>query len=261
MSVRWLDIHSHFAMLEDSAETVLARAAENNVIAAINIATCEKDIHQVYELSKKHFPKIFCALGIHPHDSPEWTPEIKAFIEEHVKEDNVACLGEMGLDYYYEYSDREMQKKAFREQLELSLKYDLPVQIHTRDAEEDTIEILNDMGGKFKGVIHCFTGTDYLAEEALKVGLNISISGIVTFKNAKELRASIEKVPLDRMHVETDSPFLAPVPMRGRKNEPSFVSHTAQFVADLKGVPLKDFCEQITQNNLKVFPKLAAAYQ
>lgn len=252
----WMDIHSHFIMLEDSPEDVLARAESENVKRMINIATCKKDIYQVLELAETHYPKICCSLGIHPHDAGDWDDEIKNFIKENAAKDCVVALGEMGLDYYYEHSDRETQKKAFKEQLQLAKELDLPVQIHTRDAEEDTIAILDELGGGFRGVIHCFTGTKFLADNALRNGLDISISGILTFKNAKELREVVSEVPLDRLHVETDSPFLAPVPKRGRKNEPSFVVHTAQFLADLKSVSIDELCNQVKINNLRTFSKL-----
>lgn len=256
MSNQWVDIHSHFTMLEDGAEDILQRADDQNVKRMINIATCKKDIEEVYSLASKHYPKICCSLGIHPHDAGDWDKEIESFIRSKANEDCIVSLGEMGLDYYYEHSDRETQKNAFRAQLLLAKELDLPVQIHTRDAEEDTIEILDDLGGGFKGVIHCFTGTDYLAENALRNGLDISISGILTFKNAKELRDTVSKVPIERLHVETDSPFLAPVPKRGRKNEPAFVVHTAEFLAELKSVSLEELCKQVRVNNLRTFPKL-----
>ena len=132
----------------------------------------------------------------------------------------------------------------------------MPVEIHTRDAEEDTIAILKKYQGSVVGVIHCFTGTEWLARQALDLGFNISISGVVTFKNADSLRSTVKMLPLDRIHVETDAPFLAPVPMRGKKNTPAFVTHTAQFVADLKGVSVQDLCLQTKMNALKMFPKI-----
>lgn len=252
-----MDIHSHFVMLKDTPEEILDRANENGVLRAINIATCKDDIEKVFQLAKTHYPRMTCSLGIHPHDAGDWNEEIKSFIRNNAGEKEVVALGEMGLDYYYEHSDRETQKRAFKEQLLLAKELGLPVQIHTRDAEEDTIAILDELGGGFTGVIHCFTGTQYLADNALRNGLDISISGILTFKSADELRAVVETVPLDRLHVETDSPFLAPVPMRGKKNEPGFVVHTAQFLADLKNISIDELCEQVKKNNLRCFPKLA----
>lgn len=258
MAQTWTDIHSHFCMLENSPDEVLQEAAKNGVNRVINIATCKKDIKEVNELAKSLCPKMFCALGIHPHDAGDWDESIESFIREQAPEKHVVALGEMGLDYYYEHSDRETQKQAFRAQLRLAKELDLPVQIHTRDAEEDTIAILDEEGGCFKGVIHCFTGTQYLADNALRVGLDISLSGIVTFKNAKELRDVARSLPLDRVHVETDSPFLAPVPQRGKKNQPAFVVHTANFLAELKQVSISDFCEQIQKNNQRTFAKLSS---
>jgi TatD DNase family protein len=168
----------------------------------------------------------------------------------------VVAIGEIGLDYYYNQSPKEEQIDAFRAQLGIAERTGLPVEIHTRDAEEDTIRVLNEFKGRVKGIIHCFTGTRWLAEQALDLGFNISISGVVTFKNADDLRATVKMLPLDRIHVETDAPFLAPIPMRGRKNTPAYVVHTAKFVAELKGVTLEELCEQTRKNALAMFPKI-----
>lgn len=260
MSGPWLDIHCHFVMFEEAPSEVLARAADNGVIGAIDIATNARDIHAVFARASQHNPRLFCALGIHPHDAADWSPEIHAFIRENAQQAPVACLGEMGLDYYYQHSEPQLQQRVFREQLQIALDFDLPIQIHTRDAEEDTIAILRDMGGRFRGVIHCFTGSPWLAEQAMDIGLNLSISGIATFKNAQELRDTLARVPIERMHVETDAPFLTPVPKRGQKNEPAYVMHTAEFMAAFKSVSLEDFCKQMTKNNLQVFPKLQQTY-
>ena len=151
---------------------------------------------------------------------------------------------------------KKSQIEAFKKQMDLAEEFNLPVEIHTRDAEDDTIEILKEYKGRVKGIIHCFTGTQQLADAALDCGYNISFSGVVTFKNAEDLRQVCLNTPIDRMHVETDAPFLAPVPLRGQKNQPDFVLWVAKFVSELKGVPLKDFCHQMKTNADKMFPKL-----
>ncbi|MFK8137614.1 MAG: TatD family hydrolase [Bdellovibrionales bacterium] len=255
----WTDIHAHLNMLEISVDEALAEAKAQGIEQLITICTNSEDIDYVLETAKNYFPRVACSVGVHPHDAKDWNQEIKNKIQANVDKDYVVCLGEMGLDYFYENSPIEQQKKAFREQLELALKHDLPVQIHTRDAEEDTIEILKSFNSPFKGVIHCFTGTSFLRDESLKLGLDISISGIVTFKSAKDLREVISEVPLNRMHIETDSPFLAPVPMRGKKNQPAFAIHTAEFVAKLKNVPMEVLKEQVRINNQRTFSKLFAS--
>ncbi|MEO0334937.1 MAG: TatD family hydrolase, partial [Pseudomonadota bacterium] len=168
----------------------------------------------------------------------------------------IVAVGELGLDFYYDNADRDVQRAVFRKQLQVAKDLQMPVEIHTRDAEEDTIKILKEFEGEVTGLIHCFSGTQWLADEALKLGFNISISGIVTFKKADELRAVVETLPIDRIHVETDSPYLAPVPKRGKQNLPEYVVHTAKFVSDLKGVSLAELEQQTRSNALKLFPKL-----
>lgn len=254
--MEWIDIHAHLNMLEDGVEVSLEKARDAGVKKIITIGTEPHDLPLVLDIAKKNQPHVYCTLGIHPHEGKDYTPEAGAFIRQHAAEPEVVAVGEIGLDYYYDQSPREIQKEAFREQMRIAEEVGLPVQIHTRDADEDTVTILREFEGRVKGVIHCFTGTEYLAREALACGYNISISGVVTFKNAEALRNVVKMVPLDRMHVETDAPFLAPVPMRGKKNTPAFVVHTAQFVADLKGVSLADLCERTRANALAMFPKI-----
>lgn len=255
--LKWTDIHAHLNMLEASPEEILEEAQKNGVERVITIGTCPDDLDIVLNLAKNYSPKVACSIGIHPHDAKHWTKEIAQKIENNLHLPYVVSLGEMGLDYYYNMSEKSEQITAFTEQLELAHKYNMPVQIHTRDAEQDTIDILKKFKGEIKGVIHCFTGTDYLAQECLKLGLDISISGISTFKNANELRDAIKNIPLERMHVETDSPFLAPVPKRGRKNQPAFVVHTAEHLAELMNISLENLCTIVQNNNLRTFPKLA----
>jgi TatD DNase family protein len=196
-------------------------------------------------------------LGVHPHDANVYTPEGEDFMRQHFGDKEVVAVGEIGLDYYYDNSDRKTQKEIFEKQLALSIEYNLPVEIHTRDAEADTADILNSFGGKVRGLLHCFTGTQWLADRALDLGLNISISGVVTFKNAEDLRSIVKSVPLDRLHVETDAPFLSPVPMRGKKNIPSYVVHTAKCVAELKNVSMEKLSQYTNTNARKMFPKLS----
>lgn len=252
----WIDVHTHLNFLEISPEEALTRAKASGVDRVITIGTEPSDHPVVLALAKKYFPQVACTLGIHPHEATLFTPEVEAFIRQHATEPWVVAVGEIGLDYYYNQSPQEIQKAAFKRQLEIALELGLPVEIHTRDAEADTIEILKQFDGRVRGILHCFTGSQWLADEALALGIDISISGVVTFKNAESLRATVKTVPLDRLHVETDAPFLAPVPHRGKKNLPEFVSHTAQVVADLKGVDLATLSAAVGRNALRTFPKL-----
>jgi TatD DNase family protein len=166
------------------------------------------------------------------------------------------AIGETGLDYHYNSSPQDVQIWAFRQQMEIAAELNLPVEIHTRDAETDTQLILREYQGRVRGLLHCFTGTMNLARQALDFGFDISISGVATFKNAHDLRDVVRFVPLDRLHVETDAPFLAPVPVRGQSNEPSFVVHTARLVASLKSVELRVLSQQTADNAARLFPRL-----
>lgn len=254
--LEWMDLHAHLNMLEEGPEEALRLAREAGVVKVATIGTEPQDLPLVLELAEKNYPNVFCTLGIHPHEGQIYTPEIGSFIEANVNKPWVIAVGEIGLDYYYEHSSHEEQKQAFRAQMEIAARTGMPVQIHTRDADEDTIEIMKEFKGRVKGIIHCFTGTPWLAEQALALGYNISISGVVTFKNAESLRQIVRDLPLDRIHVETDAPFLAPVPMRGRKNTPAFVVHTAKFVADLKGISIEELARLTRENALKMFSKI-----
>ncbi|RME14458.1 MAG: TatD family deoxyribonuclease [Bdellovibrio sp.] len=254
--VSWIDIHTHINMLEGDPQENIQSAQKEHVDRLITIGTCQKDLPVVFELGQTFFPQVACSLGIHPHEAAEWNESIKKWIEERAAHPWVVAIGETGLDYYYEHSPKDVQKKAFEEQLALAVEQGLPVEIHTREAEKDTIDILKNFDGKVSGVLHCFTGSAWLAEEALKLGLDISISGIVTFKKATELQDVVKGLPVERLHVETDAPFLAPVPMRGKKNTPSFLPYTARFVAALKGMEEEAFSQQVKKNALRVFKKI-----
>lgn len=254
--MEWIDVHAHLNMLEEGVEASIANAKAAGVHRIITIGTEPADHPVVLEIAKKYYPEVYCTLGIHPHEGAVYTAEIGAFIEKHLSDKEVVAVGEIGLDYYYDNAPREAQKEAFRAQLDIAKRHKMPVEIHTRDAEEDTVEILKEFKGEVTGIIHCFTGTSWLAQQCLDLGYNISISGVATFKNADALREVVKMTPLDRLHVETDAPFLAPVPMRGKKNTPAFVVHTAKLVAELKGVSIEQLCEQTKLNALKMFPKI-----
>lgn len=256
MTLPWIDIHAHLEMLEDSPDEAIAKAQAVGVERLITIGTEPGDHPLVLALAKKHFPVVSCTLGIHPHHGAEWTPAVESYLRAHLNEPEVVAVGEIGMDYYYKQSPPEAQKEAFRRQLALAEEFNLPVEIHTRDAEQDTVDILNEFKGRVRGVIHCFTGTAWLARQCLDLGYNISISGVVTFKNADELRATCKMIPLDRIHVETDAPFLAPVPMRGKKNTPAFVVHTAAAVAELHDISLETLSARTNENARQLFPKL-----
>lgn len=253
----WIDVHTHINMLEMTPEEALQKASENGVEKMITIGTCPDDLPLVLSLAQKYGPRVSCTLGIHPHEAELFTPEVEKYIRENAVKPEVVAIGETGLDYYYEHAPREPQLHAFRAQMQLAQDLGLPVEIHTRDAEPDTKMVLNEFKGKVHGLLHCFTGTWDMAKHALDQDFYISISGVATFKNAGDLRDVIRQVPLDRLHVETDAPFLAPIPHRGRKNQPAWVVHTAELVAGLKGVSLEALSAQLAINARTLFPKLA----
>ena len=252
----WTDMHAHLDKLEEGPDKAIELALAQNVKRIITIATDPNDLKTVLEYAEKYSPYVYCTLGIHPHEGITYNAEVRKYISQNASHPRVVAVGEIGLDYYYEQSPKKEQLYAFRDQMELAEELGLPIEIHTRDAEKDTVNLLKEFQGKVTGLIHCFTGTQWLADEALALGYNISISGIVTFKNATDLRKVVESIPLDRLHVETDSPFLAPIPMRGRPNTPSYVVHTASLVADLKKITVEELCLQTNKNAEKMFPKL-----
>ncbi len=253
---KWIDIHTHLNMLEDEPAVSVQKAKDNGVERIITIGTCPDDHPVVLDLAQKYAPHVYCTLGVHPHDAKDYNESVRQFIIDNAVKDEVVAVGEIGLDYFYDHSDRDVQRRVFRDQLKIAKTLNLPVEIHTRDAEEDTINILHEFSGEITGVIHCFTGTQWLADQALNLGLNISISGVVTFKKAEALREVVKTLPLDRIHVETDAPFLTPVPFRGKKNTSAYVVHTAEKVAEIKGITMDELAKITNENALKVFPKI-----
>ncbi len=255
-----IDSHCHleYKGLVERQPSVLERAREAGVGAFLNISTKQSEWEQVVGTAIREHD-VFASVGIHPHEADQHEDLGRGVLLAASENPRVIGIGETGLDYYYEHSDRVVQQKLFRMHIDVARQTGLPVIIHTRDAEEDTLEILESEleKGAFPALIHCFTSSDAFGKRALELGLTISISGIVTFKNAKELQQSASQVPADRLLVETDSPFLAPVPHRGKPCEPAFVANTAQFLAELRGVEVGELAEQTTSNFTKLFSKAA----
>ncbi len=256
--MNWIDVHAHLNMLEADAEAVIAAAHANGVKHLITIGTGKDDLEKVIEYATQYSPTVFGTLGYHPHDAKDYSSEAEQFMRDHLNNKRIVAVGEIGLDYFYNHSAHEVQREAFRRQMALAAEFKLPVEIHSRDAEEDTIQILKEYDGQVKGLMHCFTGTQWLADQALAIGYNISISGVVTFKNAEALRAVVKSVPLDRLHIETDAPFLTPVPFRGKKNEPALLIHTAKVVAEVKGVTLEELARATTENAVRLFDRIVS---
>ncbi|MBK8157757.1 MAG: TatD family hydrolase [Rhodospirillaceae bacterium] len=260
MEISLVDSHCHldFDDFGTDMEAVLARAKESGVERMLTICTRVTKFDQVLAISLAH-DNIRCTVGIHPHEA-EHEPDVDvAKLVELSKHPKVVGIGEAGLDYFYDKSPRERQQQVFATHIDASRISGLPIVVHSRDADEDTVRLLQDGAkkGGLTGVIHCFTSTQYLADAALEMGFYISLSGIVTFKSAGALRDVAKSIPLDRLLVETDSPYLAPIPMRGKRNEPSFVRHTATYVADFLGLSLPDLAQKTTANFDRLFAKAA----
>jgi len=255
-----VDSHCHLDFPEFAPEldAVLARARTAGVGACITIGTKFSTFERTRAIAER-FPDVWCTIGSHPHEAKdEPVPNANVILEQtnHLK---VVGIGETGLDYYYEHSPRDAQARNFRAHIEAARASDLPLIVHTRDADDDTVAILEDEMGKgaFRGLIHCFTGTQKLADAALAMGFFISASGIATFKNSTALRDVLKTVPLDRLVIETDAPYLAPVPHRGKRNEPAFVTHTAAALAVLKGISAEELARATTDNFFALFTKVA----
>lgn len=251
----WIDVHTHLEMLELDTDTILAHARTLGVGNMITIGCHPGDFAKVCAIAESRYPTVAATLGVHPHEAKLYSDEIENQIREGAAKNYVIGIGEIGLDYYYNHSEKSVQQDAFSKQMKLAHELGLPVEIHCRDAEDDVIAELKKWHGKVSGVMHCFTGTAKLAQAALDVGFYISISGVVTFKNAEPLREIVKTIPMDRLLVETDAPFLAPVPMRGNKNQPAFVVHTAEKVAEVKGVTPEILKAQLQKNVRVLFPK------
>lgn len=253
-----VDSHCHLEYdgLVDDQAGVLARAREGGVGAFLNISTKRTEWEQVVATAHAR-PGVYASVGIHPHHADKHQDLTFDELLEATRDPLVIGIGETGLDYYYDRSDRAAQARLFRLHIAVARETGLPVIIHTRDAEDDTATILAEelAKGRFPALIHCFTASAQFARTVLDLGLSISLSGIVTFKNAKDLQAVAKTIPQDRLLVETDSPFLAPVPHRGKSCEPAFVRDTAEFLAGLRGETLDMLAAYTTRNFYALFAK------
>jgi TatD DNase family protein len=258
MKIEFIDSHAHldFDQYDMDRPEMLERAKKARVenILQIAMGPSEEKIIQCYSLVKK-IPHMRMAVGIHPHDADHFNDDVYHLILTYASKEKVSAIGEIGLDYYYENSNRENQKKCFSQLMDLAIIMNLPISVHTRDAFDDTYALAKekDVFQKVGGVIHCFTGTDEQALKFIELGAYISFSGVVTFKNTEELQKAVKAVPLSKMLIETDSPFLAPIPYRGKRNEPAYVVETAKTIAAIKGISLEEVAAATTTNARKLF--------
>ncbi|WP_203310087.1 TatD family hydrolase [Sphingomonas beigongshangi] len=252
------DSHCHLnykGLIEDQ-EAVLARARGRGVGVMLNIATREREWDDIVATAERE-PDVWASVGIHPHEADQHPHVDTAKIVERARHPRIVGIGESGLDYFYDHSDRDRQQASFRAHIAAARETGLPLIVHTRDAEDDTLSILRDEmeQGAYTGVIHCFTASGAFADAAMALGLYISISGIVTFKNARDLQDTAARLPIDRLLIETDAPFLAPVPHRGKPGEPAFVADTAAFLAKLRGERIEDLAARTADNFYALFSK------
>lgn len=259
-----VDSHCHIdgEAFDADRDEVVRRAREAGVAAMLNVGTGDPHSGEIARAvaDAEKYENVFAAVGVHPHDAKLYDDAAEEHLIELTKNEKVIAWGEIGLDYYYDHSPRDVQREIFIRQIRKAKELDLPVVIHSRDADDETVEILTaefsgkpPKGGTQNGIMHCFGGTPEMAKALMDIGFFISFAGNVTFKKAENLRDAARVVPLDRLLIETDCPFLTPVPFRGKRNEPSYVVHTARFLAEFYGVEFEHLAEQTTRNFLDFF--------
>ena len=255
-----VDSHCHIdgEAFDEDRDEVVERAKVAGVVAMLNVGTGDPhsdDFRKAVAVAEK-CENVFASVGVHPHDAKLYDDAAEAHLVDLAKSEKVIAWGEIGLDFYYDHSPRDVQIDVFRRQIRKARELDLPIIIHSRDADGETVDILREecaYEGFRGGIMHCFGGMPAMANALMKIGFLISFAGNVTFKKTENLREAARVVPLDKLLVETDCPFLTPVPFRGKRNEPSFVVHTAKFLAEFYGVEFERLAEQTTRNFLRFF--------
>ncbi|MDP3981641.1 MAG: TatD family hydrolase [Chlamydiota bacterium] len=252
------DTHAHIndICFDTDRADVICRAQGSGVNIMIDVAEDLESSRRTIQ-NAEHYHWVYASVGLHPHHAAKASEEVFQDLETLSKHARVVALGETGLDYHYDHAPRDIQKRIFELTCKLACKLSLPVIVHSRSAEEDTLEVIAKyLPSGLRGVLHCFPGGEHFCRALLDYGFYISYSGIVTFKNAQALRDTIRLVPDDRLLVETDSPYLSPVPYRGKRNEPAFVLETAKIVAQQMGVPFDRLCDMLCRNTLSLFNKI-----
>ncbi|MBR6098861.1 TatD family hydrolase [bacterium] len=247
------DTHTHINYLEKiTPEESVKNAKENGVEIILVPAASPEDVDNVPELVKK-FDNVYGMLGVHPEDAEKWSDDILDKIREYSKSEKIVAIGEIGLDYYWDKEHKDIQKDIFIKQVKLANELNLPISVHDRDAHKDTFDILKEYNKTSKVVMHCFSGSVEFARECLKEGWYIAIGGVVTFKSAYKMQEVAKSVPLDRLLLETDAPYLTPVPFRGKENQPAYVKYVAEEIAKLRGISFDEVAAATTENAKKVF--------
>lgn len=248
------DSHAHYdsEQFNEDRNELLLSMEENGVGTIVNSAASWDSVTEVVELAHK-YPFVYAAVGMHPDEVGDLNDERFEYLKSQCQKDKVVAVGEIGLDYYWDNESHDVQKKWFIKQLELARELDLPVIIHSRDAAADTLEIMKEYGQGLRGVIHCFSYSIELAREYVKMGYYIGIGGVVTFKNGRKLKEIAAEIPLERILLETDCPYLAPVPFRGKRNCSAYISYVAQEIANLKGISYEEVVVQTEKNGKELF--------
>jgi TatD DNase family protein len=253
-----VDSHCHLDLLGDAAEraAIIERAQAAGVAVLQTIGTRLTSFDQVLEIAEGH-PGVFCSVGVHPHRAAADGPSDTTALLARTAHPKVIGIGESGLDYYYENSPRDAQARSFRVHIAAARASGLPLIVHTRDADQDTIAMLVEAmaEGAFSGVIHCYSTSRELGRAAVEMGLYLGLGGILTFRRSEELRATVRELPLERLLLETDAPYLAPEPFRGKRNEPAHVAHVARTLADIKGLPVAEIARATSENFFRLFTK------
>ncbi len=254
MEPEYIDTHCHLEMSQFDADrdAVITRAKQSGIVSIITIGTDVESSEEAIRLANTFREFVYATVGLHPHDAKKFSKEIAETFRRLARDRSVVAIGEIGLDYHYDHSPRDVQRDVFAKQLTLAKELDMPVVIHSRDAKKDTLRILKDSGVS-RGVMHCFSGDLAMAEEAMAMGFYISIAGPVTFSNARRLQEVAKAIPDEYLLIETDAPYLTPVPYRGKRNEPSYLIHTAEKLAELRGVTPEDIARITTLNARRLF--------
>ena len=249
----FIDTHCHLDKLDSTPEEAIIEAKQAGVQRMVTVSVDEPSLDFVSSMVQQ-FPEVYGSVGFHPHDAAELTEDLEQKIRQlALEEKKLIAIGETGLDYHYMYSSAEVQQQVFSKQLQLAVELNLPVIMHSREAETDTLNILQEIPVPPLGVAHSFTSSFEMAKTLIEMGWYIGINGIVTFKNAEDLREVVSWLPLDRLLLETDSPFLAPIPFRGKPNKPAHIPTIATFIAELRGISLEQLSEQTSANAQRLF--------
>lgn len=248
------DSHAHYdsSQFDEDRHELLSSMQENGVGTIVNSGADWDSVTEVVELAKQ-YSFIYAAVGLHPDEVGDLNEERFAYMKSQCQKEKVVAVGEIGLDYYWDNEEHDVQKKWFIRQLELARELDLPVIIHSRDAAEDTLKIVKEYGQGLRGVIHCFSYSKELAREYVKMGFHIGVGGVVTFNNGKKLKEIVEEIPLERILLETDCPYLAPVPFRGKRNSSLYIPYIVEEIANIKGIPYEEVVAQTEQNGKMLF--------